>query len=158
MEKRIISLAILFATFFISMLIFASRVTFSQDLTGPEKEVLKLVEGNWECLAKKDLKEFLNNFHQDYIGYVNWRESPIDKEELAKAIINRMQTMMVTSYKIEPFSVKLYDNVAVVLYRCNLNEADDKGQTFSADFRYTDVLLKTGEKWLIVAAHKEKIK
>lgn len=67
-------------------IVFIPVKSFSQEWSSVQKEVWKTVESHWKALAEENQDKFLNNFHPNFKGFVNWRTMPLDKENLGKWI------------------------------------------------------------------------
>ena len=103
----------------IVLCIFVSGVCFAQEWSRSQQGVWKVIEKRWDSLAKKNSKGFVSDFHPEFKGFVNWRSLPIDKTLLAEAGNFFMQGYDILFYAIEPVSIVIKDNAAVVHYFCN---------------------------------------
>lgn len=140
------------------MLGFVSLISFAQEWSPAQKEIISLIETNWKYLAEKKTDKFMETIHPQFQGLVDWRELPIDREILKNGLNRMAQTKEVVFYKIEPYDVNIQNDVAIIQYRCDLTELGENKNEISMLFRYTDILIKTDGKWLIAGVHKEKVK
>lgn len=132
-------------------------VSFAQEWSPAQKEIISFIETNWKNLAEKKTDKFMESIHPQFQGIVDWRELPIDREILKNGIDRIALTKEVISYKIEPYDINIQNDVVIVQYRCDMTELDENKNKVSMVFRYTDILIKVDGKWLIVGVHKEKV-
>jgi hypothetical protein len=149
MKKIVIALAI-------AMILIPMHNSFAMELSKDQKAVWTTIEKHWEYFKSEDTENFLKSFHPRFKGYVNWRALPLDKENLGKWIEWMNKGVDILVYTIEPVSINIFDDVAVVQYYCNISFKTSSGQVRS-EYRYTDVLKKEKKNWLVIGAHKEKM-
>lgn len=137
---------------------FISLISFAQEWSPAQKEIISFIETNWKNLAEKKTDKFMEVIHPQFQGLVDWRELPIDREILKNGLNRMAQTKEVVFYKIEPYDINIQNDAAIIQYRCDLTELGENNNKISMVFRYTDVLIKSDGKWLIVGVHKEKVK
>jgi len=149
MKKSIIvSLAVIF--------LFSVSIS-AQEWSKEQKKVWQVIEERWDNLAnKKNLEAFVKDFHPKFKGFVNWRALPIDKEILKQGADNAIKNITFSMYVIEPTSIIVFNNTAVIHYFCNTRGLAG-GKPFQSEFKYTDFLIKEKNKWVTLGAHKEKI-
>ncbi|UCD15486.1 MAG: nuclear transport factor 2 family protein [Candidatus Omnitrophota bacterium] len=150
--KKIIILALLV------ILSFFSSFVFAQEWSKQQMQVWKVIEQRWDNLInKKNLKGFVKDFHPEFRGFVNWRALPINKTILEQGGNSVIETVNFSFYVIEPVSIIIEDDTAVVHYFCNTRGNTNSGKPFDSEFRYTDFLIKQKGKWVTIGAHKEKL-
>lgn len=132
-------------------------LSFAQNWSAEQKAVWKVIETHWRYLAQENKEKFLENFHSAFKGFVNWRTLPLDKENLGKWIEYMHKTTDISIYTVEPVAITIHGDIAVVQYYCDLSFAVPPGKQVRSSFRYTDILKKEKNKWLVIAAHKEKM-
>ncbi len=136
--------------------LFATPQLPAQEWNAAQKEVWKNVQAYWELGAKQDLEGMLAYFHPDYSGWGNEDALPSDKASLRKWIEHDFKTRKTLVYDIKPAAIKIHGNTAIVHYYFSdlIKETDGKEKTESG--RWTDVLLKQGDKWLLIGDHGGK--
>ncbi len=132
-------------------------LVFSQEWSAKQKEVWKNVEAHWTCLAQKDLEGFLSYIHQDFSGFSDIRPIPTNKEVLRKWIGAWIQNTQILTYEIEPVTIKIYGDFAIVNYFFNSIEKTADGKGIRASRRYSSTWMKQGDKWVEISAHLENI-
>jgi ketosteroid isomerase-like protein len=126
---------------------------FAQDWSPAQKEVWKNVNDYWALMAKGDLNGFLDYFHADYVGWDNNSPLPSTKEESRKWITYGYLGIRVPVYEIKPLTIKIFDDVAFVHYYYAMAKETADGKKISESGRWTDILLKQGNKWLMIGDH-----
>jgi len=130
---------------------------FAQEWSKEQLKAWKVIEKRWDNLVnKRNLEEFAKDFHPKFKGFVNWRVLPIDKEILKQGAENVIKNLKFSMYVIEPTSIIIHNDTAVIHYFCNTRGAAG-GKLFQSEFKYTDFLIKEKGKWLTLGAHKEKL-
>jgi ketosteroid isomerase-like protein len=54
---------------------------------------------------------------------------------------------------IQPLAVKIYGNVAIVHHYCYYISRNPDGEEESGRVRWTDIVLKQGNRWVFIADH-----
>jgi ketosteroid isomerase-like protein len=126
---------------------------FAQDWSPAQKEVWKNVNDYWSLMAKGDISGFMEYFHPDYMGLDNGSMLPATKEESKKWITYGYQGLKVPVYQINPLSIKIYGDVAFVHYYYAMAKETQDGKKSSESGRWTDILLKQGNKWVMIGDH-----
>jgi ketosteroid isomerase-like protein len=133
----------------------ATRLRSAQpnDQTRTEQK-LRQLERDWDAaIVRKDMSTLdrilsADFLYVDSVGAVNPRAAVLDGIKNSEAVIEPFET--------EDVSVRVYGNTAILTGRF-AQRATYKGQTFSGQFRYTDVYVKRGSNWQAVSAHTSRI-
>jgi ketosteroid isomerase-like protein len=141
-----IAIVILMVTFF-------SAPIFAQEWSAEQKEVWENVETYWELDAKRDLEGFLGYFHEDYSGWFNLNAVPNDKDGVRKWLSHSFKTTQILVQDIMPVAIKVHGDMAIVHYYYSrlIKEAD--GEEENINGRWTDILKKQGDKWVLIGDH-----
>jgi ketosteroid isomerase-like protein len=126
---------------------------YAQEWSPAQKEVWKNVNDYWGLMAKGDLNGFLEYFHSDYIGWENGDALPSTKEESRKWINYAYQGVKIPVYDIKPVAIKIYGDVAFVDYYYSMAKETQDGKKSTENGRWTDILLKQGNKWVMIGDH-----
>jgi ketosteroid isomerase-like protein len=127
--------------------------TFAQDWSAAQKEVWKNVNDYWALLAKGDVNGFVEYLHADYMGWDNDSPLPSTKEENKKWLTFAFQGVKCPVYQINPLSIKIYGDVAFVHYYYAMVKEGPDGKKSSEGGRWTDILTKQGNKWVLIGDH-----
>jgi hypothetical protein len=60
-------------------------------------------------------------------------------------------------HKIEPVNIKVFDNVALIHYYYREIYKDEDGKEKFYNAKFTDVLLKGKDHWMLIGGHGGKI-
>jgi ketosteroid isomerase-like protein len=126
----------------------------AQEWSAPQKEVWKSVEAYWALDDANDTAAFLEYFHADYSGWSVEEPLPGDKAAAKKFISHNHKTGKTLLTHIQTVAIKIHGDIAIVHYywsRISQKKSNDKEATRSG--RWTDVLKKQGDKWLLIADH-----
>ncbi len=125
----------------------------AQEWSGAQKEVWKNVETYWDLETKQDLEGFLSYFHEDYRGWENGSALPVGKAEIRKFLSHDFQTTKRVVYTIQPVAIQVHGNVAFADYYYTEVVKDAEGREKNRSGRWTDILLKQGDKWVLIGDH-----
>jgi ketosteroid isomerase-like protein len=126
---------------------------FAQEWSPAQKEVWKNVNDYWALMAKGDLNGFFEYFHQDYVGWDNGDVLPSSKEESKKMFTFFYSGVKVPFYEIKPLAIKIYGDFAFVHYLYVMYMETPDGKKKSEKGRWTDILTKQGNKWVMIGDH-----
>jgi ketosteroid isomerase-like protein len=125
----------------------------AQEWSPAQKDVWKNVNDYWAQMAKGDVSGFMEYFHPDYSGWENGEKLPSNKEETRKWITYGFQGVKIPLYEIKPLSIKIYGDVAFVHYYYTTVKEMPDGKKKVETGRWTDILLKQGNKWVLIGDH-----
>ena len=137
----------------LAVLLFNSSSLFAQEWSAAQKEVWKNVETYWSLFAKGDYDGFQSYIHPDYRGWSNSSVLPTTKESHGKFLAFTMKNSKILVYDITPVAIQVYGNFAFVDYYFKMIEKENEGKTSSSSGRWTDILLKQDDKWLMIGDH-----
>ena len=128
---------------------------YGQQYTPEQKEVWKMEEASWELFKQGDVQKYLTLWNKDAEVWAATTEGPTTKESYSKGCggeksffpfpSEKVQGKEI-SYKLDPPSITIHHNVALVFYRCAINGVDVS--PFIA--RVLHVWQKQGGKWLLI--------
>ena len=125
----------------------------AQEWSAAQKDVWDNVQAYWEKLAQGDLEGFTAYFHPDYRGWGYNSPMPGDKATARKFLGHSFKTTKTLVYDIKPAEIRIHGNVAIVHYFFTDISKDAEGKEKSSSGRWTDILLKQGDRWVMVADH-----
>ncbi|MBI5471479.1 MAG: nuclear transport factor 2 family protein [Ignavibacteriae bacterium] len=128
----------------------ASTNLFAQEWNAIQKEVWKNVEAYWALDAAGNLDAFMSYFHESYIGWETSQPMPGNKATVKKFIEHDYKTEKTVLYNITPASINVLGNVAIANYYYSRIVKDAEGKEKSRSGRWTDVLMKQGDKWVLI--------
>lgn len=139
-------------TLFIA-LICMNTVTVAQDWSKEQKEVWKTVEAYWDVAAKGDVAGFTAFFHDSFKGWNNAADVPDNKAARSKFIEYGLKSSENVLYTVTPATIWVKDNFAFVHYYYTSLDKDTEGKEKWTAGRWTDILMKDGNKWVMVGDH-----
>lgn len=123
------------------------------ELSTPQKEVWSNVETYWRLDAAGDTQAFLAYFHADYKGWGYDSTLPGSKERAAKFVTHAHKTSKTLVYDLQPAAVRVHGEMAYVHYFWTRLVKDVEGKEKRETGRWTDILIKEGAKWVMIADH-----
>lgn len=149
--KRLLYVLVLVAA--LGFFLIISAPTNAQEWSAAQKEVWQVEETLWKLSATGNTEGNLAYYHPDYVGWINIIPAPQNKEEMSKIYSHFMKTQKILVYDIYPLSIKIYGNVAIVHYSYTQILQDAESKESMEIGRWTDILMKQGEKWLVIGDH-----
>jgi ketosteroid isomerase-like protein len=143
-----------FVTLIIIFLGFNVTTLWAQEAyTDTQKDVWKNVNDYWALFAKGDIKGYLDYMHADYLGWDNDDILPATKTEAEKYLNYFFQGNKIPFFDIKPLAIRVYGDVAFVHYIFYFVIESKDGKKTDSKGRWTDILLKHGDKWVMVGDH-----
>ena len=133
-------------------------VLFSQEgrcqtWSAEQQEVWQTVESYWQCYAAGDAACFLTYLHDDFSGWTNTNAMPRDKGDMARYLPRGFETTETVLHDVTPVGITVHSNVAVVHYYYTRTFVDRSGAQHGDSGRWTDVLLRQGNRWVMIGDH-----
>ena len=135
------------------LILFASMPLFAQEWSAAQKEVWKNVEAYWALDAAGSTDAFMGYFHADYVGWNSVNAMPGNKEAARKFIAHGHKTSKTLVYDVQPVAIKIHGNVAFAHYHYVQIVKDSAGKDKESSGRWTDILMKQGDKWVLIGDH-----
>lgn len=127
----------------------------AQQWTETQKEIWGNVEKYWALDDVKDLDGFLKYVDDSYKGWSYDAEKPMNKTEVTKAIKEDYEKSKDKTYKstLTPLEIWVNGDIAFVHYNFSRNITLKDGKTEKSSGRWTDILEKRGNKWVLIGDH-----
>jgi len=130
-----------------------TTLLYAGDWSSEQQEVWKTVEAYTDLAAKGDVEGFLKYFHKDYAGWSYDAPIPYGISSVKKWAGYFLPKREMLVYEITPVTIKVYGDFAFAHYLYSHAYKDIEGKMKFADGRWTDILMKTGGKWLMIGDH-----
>jgi ketosteroid isomerase-like protein len=101
--------------------------------------------------------DFLNYFDDSYYGWSYDNEAPGTKADAHKALSYWTTKGKVVYYLITPARIWVNGNFAYVHYYYTQVTENNDGKPDTEKGRWTDILMKKGDKWMLVGDHGGEI-
>ena len=137
----------------VSVLLLAAAPLAAGEWSAAEKEAWGNVEAYWQLWAKGDVDGFLGYMSDDYVGWSNDAPLPSGKESSRKWMSFWASSNTILVYEITPVAVRVHGDFAVAHYYYSYAYRDGEGQVKDAQGRWTDILVKSGDRWVLLADH-----
>lgn len=123
--------------------------------TQTEKEIWEQVEYYTKLIIDGEVNQFLDCFHEDYLGWNYFENHPINKNDIKNELSNLPSTKII-SYNIDPVSIQIKNEIAIVHYNYSAVYVNSEGTEKSKSSRYTDILMNDENKWVLIGDHIDK--
>jgi ketosteroid isomerase-like protein len=137
----------------VALLLISPGVLFAQEWSAAQKEVWKNVEAYNALADAGNVEGFLAYVHNDYQGWNYQSALPNDKATVKKFIEYEFKTSKTIVSNIKPVAIGIFGNVAYVHYYYVVIYKDVEGKEKSESGRWTDILMKQGDKWVMIGDH-----
>lgn len=122
--------------------------------TDSDEQALTQIESDWAtALTKVDFTVI------DRVTAPDWMLTTPDGMLLTKAQADadlKSGTVKFQSFKTDELKVRVNGDTAVV-FGLETEKSSYKGEDMSAQYRFTDVFVKRGGKWVCLATHSSKV-
>jgi ketosteroid isomerase-like protein len=135
------------------LLLLPSAYLFSQEWSAAQKEVWKNVEAYTALADAGNVEGFMAYVHNDYLGWNYQNGLPLDRTAVRKFVEYDFMTSKTILSNIKPAGIGVFGNVAYVHYYFMTIYKDADGKEKSASGRWTDILMKQGDKWVMIGDH-----
>jgi ketosteroid isomerase-like protein len=135
------------------LLLVPSAYLFSQEWSAAQKEVWKNVEAYNALADAGNVEGFMAYVHNDYLGWSNQSALPNDKASVRKFVEYEFKASKTLVSSIKPVGIGVFGNIAYVHYYYSVIYKDMEGKEKSESGRWTDILMKEGDKWVMIGDH-----
>ncbi len=130
----------------------------AQEWSAAQKDGWKSVETYWALDAKGDVDGFMAYFDPSYVGWSNDSPVPGDKATVKKFITQEYQMSKTLVYDIKPLAIQVHGNFAFADYYYVQLVKNAEGKTEQVKGRWTDILMKEGDRWVLIGDHGGRVK
>jgi ketosteroid isomerase-like protein len=141
-----------------ALLLLPSAYLVAQEWSAAQKEVWKVEEETMAALEKGDVEKLMSYIHPDYRGSSHGSPIPIDKGILRTQLELMTKTYKVVYMFMQPTAIQVFGNTAIVHYIVTMTMKPLEGKEETSQAAYTDIFVKQGDKWLIVADNGNELK
>ena len=123
----------------------------AQTWTQEQQELWRLEEQQWKMAAAKDPSWMESMVHPNISYWDTDQPGPQNKASLTRWVKYNYANSTVLEQELFPIAMTITGNVAVVHYHYRIASENTKGERAIVTGRYTDVLVKEGNRWLFIA-------
>jgi hypothetical protein len=137
--------------------LFVANVS-AQQWTDEQKAVWAGVDAYWKVGLSDNPDDFLNYFDDSYYGWSYENGAPGTKADVQKSYSYWNKKGKMKYYTITPARIWVNGNFAYVHYYYTQVSENAEGKSNTEKGRWTDILMKKGDKWMLVGDHGGEIK
>ena len=132
-------------------LVLLPTLAAAQTWTVEQQEIWTLEEQQWQMSKDKDLTWIEKMVHPNISYWDADEPGPQNRASLARWSRYSSSASTVLEQELFPIAVTITGNIAVAQYRYTMVRENYKKDRETATGRYTDVLVKEGDRWLFIA-------
>jgi len=126
----------------------------AQEWSAEQQEVWNTVQAYWDLAMQRDVAASMATIHPAYTGWSYGSDFPDDYASTEKWFKYNLEKYAWVLFELKPVAITVVDDIAVVHYFYTGMYTDlKKEEDESAQGRWTDILKKEGDKWLLIADH-----
>jgi ketosteroid isomerase-like protein len=142
----------LFGISMAALFLFVANVS-AQQWSDEQKAVWDGVETYWAAGLSDNPMDFLNYFDDSYTGWDYSNEAPGTKADVQKSLGYWTKKGKMVYYIITPARIWVNGNFAYVHYYYTQVRESNDGKPTTEKGRWTDIVMKKGDKWVLVGDH-----
>lgn len=127
-----------------------SHTALAQEWSSAQKAVWQNVEDYWKPFAAGDAAGMLSYFHADYQGWNFDDPLPNSKADTEKGLTHFLKNNSIVMFSIKPVGINVQKDFAIVHYYFDMTIKNAEGKERNSSGRWTDILMKQGDKWLLI--------
>ena len=139
------------------LFLFVANVS-AQQWTDEQKAVWAGVDAYWKVSMTDKPMDFLSYFDDSYSGWSYDNEAPGTKADAQKSLGYWTTKGKTVYYVITPARIWVNGDFAYVHYYYTQVTESTEGKPKTEKGRWTDILMKKGDKWMLVGDHGGEIK
>jgi hypothetical protein len=125
-------------------------VNTGQNWSEAQIEIWKTVEAYWKPSTANELMLYV---HTEFMGWRTGEPMPHNSEAMRLQLTNFLKNSILDFTTITPAGVKIHGNVAIANYCYSQVYRDTDGKQQVENGRFTDILMKENDKWLLIGDH-----
>ncbi len=142
----------------VCLLVLAAAPVQAQEWSAAQKDVGKSVEAYWAFDLTGDVEGFLSYVDASHMGWSYDSPVPMDKASIKTFMTLESQLNKVLAYDIKPVAIRVHGNSAFADYYYVEVRKNAENKTSEHNGRWTDILTKQGDRWVMIGDHGGEIK
>jgi ketosteroid isomerase-like protein len=136
----------------VSMIAFVFPLSVAaQAWDSDQTEVWKTIVAQWEASQAKDLTWIENDLHPEFLGWSDENPMPSSKAAVQRWTGYSVENSTTLAQELYPVGIVVAGSTAVAHYFYSTAAEGRDGKRKTTHGRYTDVLIKQGDRWLFIA-------
>jgi ketosteroid isomerase-like protein len=142
---------------FLSLFFGLSSILFAQQWSAEQQDLWKGVQTYWEAGMADDPSAMLGYWDDSYSGWSYDNGTPGSKADVVKSMNYWYKKGKMQYYTITPAKIWVNGNFGYAHYYFVMVTESPDGKPSTERGRWTDILMKKGDKWMLVGDHGGEI-
>jgi len=138
---------------FLILSTFCAMSLNAQQWSDEQLEVWKSVKTYSDLTIKGDVEGFLSYYDDSFVGWPYGSDAKHNKKTRAEWVKYFLPLSTTLVSTITPEAIWVKDNFAFVHYYYSNVTKDKDGKTSFESGRWTDILMKKGDRWVMIGDH-----
>jgi ketosteroid isomerase-like protein len=142
----------------LAVLMLWSSMGIAQNWSSSEKEIWNLEKDYLTHLKDTDFQALSAFWHQRFIGWPSHSSEPVLRDDGIASLEELSQSMKILSFHLNPLTIRVIGEVALVHYRVDLEILNAGGDRLENSYRITHTWLKDEGSWKILGGMSSTLK
>ena len=131
--------------------LFFVPVLHAQNWSQTQLQALHVLQAAVDAVKNSNIDNLVPLYHDNFVAWNYGQPKPVAKKEFLEAEASALKKMKFSYYKIEPISITVTRNIAVVNVTYDYSFTDEAKKTFATTGKWSAVLINSDSKWLILS-------
>jgi len=131
--------------------LFFVPVLHAQKWSQSQLEALHVLQAAVDAVEKSNIDNLVPLYHDNFVAWNYGQPKPVAKKEFLEAEASALKKMKFSYYKIEPISITVTRNIAVVNVAYDYSFIDEAKKTIAITGKWSAVLINSNSKWLFLS-------
>ena len=130
---------------------FFAPILYAQNWSHTQLEALHLLQAAVDAVKASNIDDLVPLYHDNFVAWNYGYPKPVAKKEFLEAEASALKKMKFSYYKIDPISITVTRNIAVVNVSYDYSFIDEGKKTFAITGKWSAVLVNSDSKWLFLS-------
>jgi hypothetical protein len=123
----------------------------AQNWSRTQLEALHVLQAAVDAVKTSNIDALVPLYHENFVAWNYGQPKPVAKKEFLEAEASALKKMKFNHYKIDPISITVTRNVAVINVSYDYAFIDDGKKTHAVTGKWSAVLVNSDSKWLLLS-------
>jgi hypothetical protein len=112
---------------------------------------LHVLQAAVDAVKTSNIDDLIPLYHENFVAWNYGYPKPVSKKEFLEAEASALKKMKFNYYKIDPISITVTNNIAVVNVNYDYSFIDEGKKTIAITGKWSAVLINNKSKWLFLS-------